>query len=112
MFTKTNNMKTKDFITVLIIMLFIGAMLTSCRKQEKRVLGEWIGQDLEGVNVNVEIRKDGYSMWKNGDEIEFCLSYIEDNNLVCERTNSIHKTPYAVRNGHLYIWGLKLKRNN
>ena len=99
------------------IILGLGMVLcmltfTGCRKQEERVLGGWTGEDEEGVTMILKIKKDGYTMFKNNQEVNFCLTRIEDGYLVCEKNSyNIVKTPYAVRKGSLYIYGYKFERN-
>ncbi len=52
---KTNIMTFKEYFTWIIIMLFLGYCITSCKKPQNKILGEWAQahSDLESGNYNV-----------------------------------------------------------
>ena len=116
-------MKTRDFITGLIIMLFIGLMLTSCQKQEKRIIGEWVGSKVDWIQNEwttreymIKIEEDGTTWFiKEGNDFEFVAlytyTYFEDNNACTVLDDgTIYKEPFSVRKGKLYMYSIEWER--
>ena len=114
-------MKTRDFISGIIIMLFIGLMLTSCRKPEKKIIGEWEGFDtLEyrkcvlTVNENCifMLLNDGNGkQWVNN----YGAAYYKDNNVFFTHMDDSgymweSSEPFYFENGKLYFLGIEWER--
>lgn len=108
-------MKTRDFISGLVIMLFIGLMLTSCQKQEKRIIGEWIYKYDKGHKLYTISEEDlkvrDYPNGETNHSIDDLTTVYSVNYLTSDLIDTeLGSSNYIIKGDYLYFYGIKLKK--
>ena len=99
---------------IILVLTLVSLMFTSCRKPEKKIIGEWIEYNFNGSYKAYEITDNSISWcWydekgnrlESGDNKYEILSINDE--VITTRYGSWH---YVINKGYLYILGDKLQR--